>query len=247
MKRFPPLPVLLLVPALLFGCADGDHANHDGDQSEHTPTAQADPAVAEWQVLFDGTTTDHWRGYKRDDLPGNWGIEDSTLAFTPGGDDGGDIISKDQFENFELALEWKISEGGNSGIFFNVVEGDEYGAVYETGPEMQVLDDAAHADGDIEKHRAGDLYDLISCSEVTVRAPGEWNEVRIVLNNGHLEQWLNGTKVVETEMWTEEWDAMVAGSKFNEMPGFGKARSGHLALQDHGDKVWYRNIKVRAL
>ncbi len=228
---------------LLAGCRQTSDQETAEPAMQHT--LQTAPDI--WITLFDGSTTEHFRGYMREDLPPAWTIEDGTLALIPGSGEGGDIITKDTFENFELTLEWKISPGGNSGIFYNVVESEDYDTVWKTGPEMQVLDNDAHSDGNIVKHRAGDLYDLVEGSRDATKPVGEWNEVHIVLDHGHLEHWLNGVKIVETQLWTGEWDALVAGSKFADMPGFGKARRGHIALQDHGDRVWYRNIKIRPL
>lgn len=130
---------------------------------------------------------------------------------------------------------------------FNVVESPEYKNTYLTGPEMQVLDNACHPDSKYEKHRAGDLYDLIAASEEVVKPAGEWNQVRIVSNNGNVEFWLNGINVVKFTMHTPEWDALIAGSKFKDMPAFGKSRKGRIAIQDHDDKVWYRSIRIRRL
>lgn len=201
-----------------------------------------------WKLLFDGKSTKGWRNFKKQSIGSGWVVDNGALHLTARkGYDGGDIITEETFENFELSLEWKIGPCGNSGIFFNVVENEDYDHVWQTGPEMQVLDNSCHPDAKIAKHRAGDLYDLIECKYVTVKPAGQWNHVRIIVNNGHLEHWLNGRKVVETEMWTEEWKTMFANSKFKDMPGFGAARNGHIALQDHGDRVWFRNIKIRAL
>ncbi len=209
-----------------------------------------------WKLLFDGETTEGIRNFKKQTLGRRWKVENGTLHFQgqSAGDqdwqasEGGDIIITDQeYENYELYLEWKIAPGGNSGIIYNVIENDEYDYVWQTGPEMQILDNPGHSDGQIEKHRAGDLYDLIECNVLSVNPADQWNRIRLVVNNGKVEHWLNGYKVVETEMWTEQWDQMVAGSKFSEMPGFGTGRRGHVALQDHGDKVWFRNIKIREL
>lgn len=208
-----------------------------------------------WRLLFNGTSVDGWHRYGGDAVGKKWQIQDGTLFFegkVEGEDEtaaaeGGDILTNDEFENYELSLEWKISPGGNSGIIYNVIESDQYEYPWQTGPEMQVLDNDAHKDASIEKHRAGDLYDLIACSEITVKPANQWNEIRLVVNQGNVQHWMNGTKVVETQMWTPEWDELVAGSKFKDMPGFGTGRKGRIALQDHTDPVWYRNIKIREL
>jgi hypothetical protein len=201
-----------------------------------------------WKLLFDGKTTKGWRNYNSDKIGSAWKVADDALVFDPSkGEKGGDIITESQFENFELSLEWKISPCGNSGIMFNVVEDKKFHSAWLTGPEMQVLDNTCHPDAQIHKHRAGDLYDLIPCSTETVKPAGEWNHVRLVSSNGAYEFWLNGTKTVEFKMHTPEWEAMVRESKFKEFPDFGKAVKGHLSLQDHGDKVWFRNIKIKNL
>ena len=139
------------------------------------------------------------------------------------------------------------SEGGNSGIIYHVLEEDQYEHVWHTGPEMQILDNDRHRDGKIEKHRAGDLYDLIECTTVTVNPPNQWNQVRLISNDGHVEHWLNGQKVVAYNMNDASWKVLIEGSKFREMPDFGSSKKGYIALQDHGDRVWFRNIKIRSL
>ncbi|MEL6123478.1 MAG: DUF1080 domain-containing protein, partial [Bacteroidota bacterium] len=168
-------------------------------------------------------------------------------CFQPFQESSDDLISKQEYENFEFSLEWKISDCGNSGIFWNVVESDEYAYPWLTGPEMQVLDNACHPDAKIDTHRAGDLYDMIEATPANFRGANEWNEVTIKSENGKMEFWQNGTQVVTFTMHTPEWDAMVADSKFNTMPAFGKATKGKLGLQDHGDKVHFRNLKIKVL
>ena len=208
-----------------------------------------------WKLLFDGTTTAGWHTFKKTTIGKSWIVQDDALMLdarkNPDGSwqapDGGDIVTADEYENFELNLEWKISPCGNSGIIFNVVESPEYDYVWKTGPEMQVLDNSCHPDTRFVSHRAGDLYDMIPCQYVTVRPAGEWNQVRLIKNKGKVEHWLNGIKVVEYEMYTDQWKQMIAGSKFKDMPGFGLAPKGKIALQDHGDKVWYRNIKIKEI
>jgi cytochrome c len=211
-------------------------------------------AKAGWKLLFDGKTTANWHNFNSDKIGQAWKVADNALMFDNSQKDkdgrvvgGGDIVSNEEFENFELKIDWKISVGGNSGIFFNVVEDKKFETVWRTGPEMQVLDDAKHPDARFPKHHAGDLYDLIACKFVTVKPAGEWNQARLVVKNGKVEHWLNGYKVVEYQMFNEDWKKLIAGSKFKDMPDFGKAKKGRLALQDHGDKVWFKNIKIRKL
>lgn len=208
-----------------------------------------------WKLLFDGKTTAGWRNFKKETIGASWIVENGTLMLNAqrkddGGwqaADGGDIITDGIYENYEFNLEWKIAACGNSGIMYNVVEEDKYDYVWLTGPEMQVLDNSCHPDAKIDKHRAGDLYDMIACDYVTVKPAGSWNKVRIIIKDGKVEHWLNGRKVVAFEMFNEAWTEMIANSKFKDMPDFGKARKGHISLQDHGDRVWYRNIKIKEL
>lgn len=198
-----------------------------------------------WKLLFDGQSPNGWRNYRSKTINPQWKVVDGTLTLAEKG--GGDIITENQYENFELNLEWRIQDCGNSGIFFGVVEDTSYCCVFFTGPEMQILDDKCHPDNKLENHRAGALYDMITCSKPTVKPAGEWNQIRLVKKNGKVEQWQNGAKVVEYTMWTPEWDSMVAKSKFKDWKGFGKYKKGHLALQDHGDVVSFRNIKLKEL
>ena len=201
-----------------------------------------------WKLLFDGKTTKGWRQYSSDKISARWKVSNGELYLDKSVKEGsGDIITDGEYKDYDFSLEWKIDACGNSGVIFNVVEDPKFEATYHTGPEMQVLDNTCHPDAKIIKHRAGDLYDLISCSKETVKPAGEWNVARIVSKDAKMEFWLNGTKTVEFTMHTPEWDQMVANSKFKTMPAFGKALKGHIALQDHGDGVYYRNIKIREL
>lgn len=203
---------------------------------------------AGWKLLFDGTSTKGWKVFNGKSDGTAWKVADGALYLDASTKEGrGDLITAGEYENYEFSYDWKIAANGNSGLLFNVVEDPKYSAVYVTGPEMQVLDNNGHPDAKIHKHRAGDLYDLIACSEETVKPAGEWNEARIISNKGKYEFWLNGKKVVTFTMHDAAWDEMVAASKFKSMPDFGKAKKGHFALQDHGDQVWFRNIKIKEL
>jgi hypothetical protein len=204
-----------------------------------------------WVSLFDGRTLAGWHGYGHNDLHGRWKVIDGALTSDTSVKIKGvnfNLISNEEYDNFHLKLDWKISKNGNSGILFYVHEDTSlFREPYETGPEMQVLDNDGHPDGKIIKHRAGDLYDLISCSKETVKPVGEWNHVEIICKNGQLDFFLNDTKVVSTTIWTDEWNKMVAGSKFKNMKGFGTYKKGAICLQDHGDMVSYKNIMIKKL
>lgn len=207
-----------------------------------------------WTLLFNGKNLKGWHKYGGAPVGSAWKVTEGTLhldATEKDGwqiKDGGDIITDGQFDNFHLSLEWKIAKDGNSGIIFYIHEDTaQYDYPWMTGPEMQVLDNAGHPDSKIHKHRAGDLYDLIPCKEESVKPFGEWNHAEIKCVNGQLDFFLNGVQVVSTTLWDEAWKQLVAGSKFAEMPGFGKYKSGKIGLQDHGDNVWYRNVKIRQL
>ncbi len=248
MKLMKTTASTLFFAFALFSCGS--------QQQETTQETASDPLAgtptlsqagdAPWAALFDGTSLDQWRNYRADTISGNWSIDaDGNLTLT--GKGGGDIITKNQYQNFVLELEWKISEGGNSGIFFNVIEADTLPATYFSGPEFQILDDERHSDAKIHKHQAGDNYDLHASTQRTVKPAGEWNMAKLKVNNGKVEQWLNGVMVVEYELWTKEWEDLVNASKFGQWPTYGRAKKGHIALQDHGDQVWFRNIRIREL
>jgi len=196
-----------------------------------------------WETLFDGKSLDKWRGFKTNSFPGNsWKVEDGVLKTVAGGH-GPDIVTREKFEDFELELEWKVTPGANSGIMYRVSEA--FDAPYETGPEMQVLDDEKHDDGRNPKTSAGSLYALIAPKHKTLKPVGEWNKARIAVQGNHVEHWLNGAKVVEYELGSPELNQLIAQSKFKDMPRFAKEKTGHIDLQHHGDEVWYRNIRVR--
>ena len=245
MKYYYQLVATGLVLVLFTFCGrPKDTANEDSGIAAEPTQAQA----SEWIVLFDGSNLDAWKGYMTDVVGSNWRIEKGVLIFEESDPpDKQDLITREEFENFELELEWNISEGGNSGIFYLVKESDEYSESYLTAPEMQVIDNERHPDGKNETHRAGDLYDLISCSTETVKPAGEWNKVKIIKNGSHLEQWLNGTMVVEVELWTDDWYEMVSNSKFAGWEGFAKYQKGRIGLQDHQQKVSFQNIRIKKL
>ncbi len=200
-----------------------------------------------WINLFDGNTTNGWHSFKKSTVGKGWQTAEGMLHLNPAVKDGGDLTTNADFDNFHLQLEWKIAVNGNSGIIFYVQDNGNYKTSWLTGPEMQVVDNDGHADAKNPKHRAGDLYDLIAISKQNVKPAGEWNKAEIKSVNGKLEFYLNNELVVSTTMWDEEWNTLVAKSKFKKMNDFAKFKSGKIALQDHGDEVWYRNIRIKKL
>ena len=198
-----------------------------------------------WRLLFNGTDLKGWKGYKKDEPGANWQVTNGELTLAAGG--AGDIMTVEQFGPFELSLEWKIAPNGNSGIIYLIREEADAANTYNTGPEMQVLDNDGHPDGKIPSHRAGALYDLEVPPDGAVKPVGEWNEAVVRFTGTEIEHWLNGTLVAESSYGDDALKAKVAGSKFKQWPKFGTYSSGHIALQDHGDRVWYRNIRIRPL
>lgn len=248
--RAPFGPGVALAALALVGCGGGGEAADAAPADEaaaaavqEAPNTLTDAErAAGWRLLFDGQSLDHWRGYQMEDMHDGWAARDGLLTRVSG---GGDIITRETFGDFELSLEWRLEEGGNSGIMYRGDESADY--FYKTAPEMQVLDDDRHPDGRDPLTSAGSVYALYPAPRGVVHPVGEWNHVRIVADGPHVEQWLNGTKVAEYEQGSEEWNRLVAGSKFVQWPGFGTLMEGHIGLQDHGDPVWYRNIKIRPI
>lgn len=205
-----------------------------------------------WKLLFDGKTTKGWHTYLRDTVGSKWQVKDEVIVFDPSqpASGGGDLVTNEEYENFELNLEWKISKGGNSGIIFDIQENPKYNATYLTGPEMQVLDNISASDNKKQTHLAGCLYDLSGDSTVSKpHAVGEWNQVRLIQNKGHLTFWLNGTQTYDGQIGSEEWNTLVSRSKFASkgFADFAKVTKGKIALQQHPGSSEWRNIKIRPL
>ena len=226
-------------------------ASCKSQQKSTNMSADQITTVQGWQPLFDGKTTNGWHTYGQPDVGAAWNVQDGALhlqAGREGNAGGGDLVTNQEYGDYHLKLEWKISKNGNSGVIFYIHEDKaKYPQTYNTGLELQVIDNDGHADAKINKHRAGDLYDLVACSTETVKPVGEWNLSEIISKNGKLEFMLNGTKVVSTTLWNDDWRNMVANSKFKTMPGFGTYKTGKISLQDHGNEVWYRNIMIKPL
>jgi hypothetical protein len=255
------LLTVFILATTMIACNNSDSgktSNADSAKSNMTivimDTLSEQEKADGWQLLFDGQTTKGWHKYGGEPVGSAWKIADGALYLDTSskvGENvvgGGDVATDDEFENFDLKLQWKISPKGNSGIIFYVNEDTtKYGESYETGPEMQVLDNDGNEDGKIKKHRAGDLYDLISCSKETVKPVGEWNDAEIKAVNGELDLYLNGENVVSTTTWDDNWKKLIAGSKFKDWKGFSAFKKGKICLQDHHCAVWYKNIKIKKL
>lgn len=226
--------------------------------NEKTSNDTSDPTLSKndnWKLLFDGKTTAGWHTYGKNSIGSAWKAEDSTLHLDASKKrdwqtkDGGDIVTNDEFGNFDLQLDWKISEGGNSGIMFYVHEDtSKFQYAWNSGPEMQIADNDKNEDGKVYKSRAGDLYELFATtSQQYVKPAMQWNHVEIKSNNGKLDLYMNDQHVLDTTIWNEAWKKNIAGTKFKDMPGFGTYKKGKIALQDHGADIWFRNIKIKAL
>ncbi len=246
--RFYRRPDALLLASLLVACANqqqgsaGASSGQGGPASMHNELGAADRAQG-WRLLFDGRTQDGWRVYKEQTQSGGWSVRDGALTKSRETDD---IITVDQFGDFELTLDWKLGSGGNAGIFYRGTE--EESKIYWTAPEYQLLDDPNHRDGGDRLTSAGAAYALYPAPAGMVKPAGEWNATRIVVKGPHVEHWLNGTKLLEYELWSPDWEAKVKASKFVEWPKYGRARKGHIAIQgDHGGELALRNIRIREL
>lgn len=255
---------------LAVGCGDANK-KEDNKESETTQASSEEVASTSnsntlteeekkdgWKLLFNGEDSGNWRGYNIEEFPSDWKIQDGTIHMSASGrgeagsENGGDILYDETFENFHLKLEWKISEGGNSGIFYLGQESDELDYIWKTAPEMQVLDNEKHPDamlGTDGNRKAGSLYDLYPADPQNAREVGEWNEVEIIVYDGTVVHKQNGETVVEYHLWTPQWKEDVANSKF---PSLNEnwadvAKEGYIGLQDHGDDVWFRNIKIKEM
>lgn len=247
--------LLVLIAALGLGCKEKKENTKEMDAD---PMAKADqpgtPMDAEWTILFDGTSFDGWKGYLNEEVPDTWKLEDGAMVLyppevRPEGENYNLVTVKD-YTNFVLSLEWRISEGGNSGIFWGVREDEKFGQPYETGPEIQVLDNEKHPDAkNGTTHRAGALYDMMAPSRDVTKPVGEWNTTVITIDHNARQGsiTMNGEEIVTFPLADERWNAMVSKSKFDGWEGFGKYTTGKIGLQDHGDGVAFRNIKIKEL
>jgi hypothetical protein len=242
-----PFALNLAITLLVAGCTHGAPPSPPATapMGDITPPniMSSDELAQGFRLLFDGTSTNGWRGYRMATMPEGWQAQGGTLMKER---PTRDIISTEEFENFELRLQWRIAPGGNSGIMYHLTEQGD--AMYTSGPEFQVLDDSGHADGRNRLTSAGSAYGLYAPPAGIVHRAGEWNDSRIIVRGPHVEHWMNGVKVVEYELWSDEWRRLVAASKFAQWPEYGLAHRGHIGLQgDHPGRVEYRSIRIRVL
>jgi len=222
--------------------------------SEEPIEAEAVTEDDGWVSIFDGETLNGWKRYNKEDIGPLWQVQDGMIFFDGSGlgegsgEDGGTLITVKQYENFEFSVDWKIAEGGNSGLLYHVVEKPEYSHAYNTGPEYQLLDDSNWIEPIKDVNTVAANYDMYAPSpDKKLNPPGDWNTSKIVYNNGHVEHWLNGEKVLEFEEGSEDWQERYNNSKWVEYPGWCQYKKGSLGLQDHGANLWFRNIKAKEL
>ncbi len=269
MKKINYLIMLTLSVFLFSACGDGcqndeasskDDACKDDEKKETAaPNTLTESEKEEgWKLLFDGESVEHWKGYCKDSFPSSgWKVVDGKLQVIGSGKGeaghGGDIITKNKYENFEFSVEWKVEEGGNSGIFYLAQEkcGEDGQPIWKSAPEMQILDNDKHPDaklGENGNRQAGALYDLIPAEPQTFKGANKWNKAKVMVYQGTVVHYLNGEKVLEYHLWTDDWKEMVKDSKFKKYDDFlNPAKEGHIGLQDHGNNVWFRNIKIKEL
>ena len=248
-NKFKQATVLVLV-IVFAACNNSDSGNSTTKDSTTSETKEIVAAESKWVSLFDGKTLNGWHGFNKTGEIKNWTIEDSAMVCLGAaeGDTGGDIVSEKEYENFELRWEWKITKGGNSGVMYHVIEDAKYKAPYETGPEYQVIDDIGFPGKLEEWQKAGADYAMNSANDKKKLKPiGEWNTSKIVFDKGHVEHWLNGEKIVEFQAWNDAWNKEKAEGKWKDFPDYGMAKKGRIALQDHGNKAYFKNIMIREL
>lgn len=219
-----------LFAALLFAYAAGRGLSPGGQK--------------DWVALFDGKTTAGWHAYNGLGMPAGWKVVDGALTRV---DKAGDIVSDREFDNFELEVEWKIAPKANSGLFYRVVENPNDKEMWNAAPEYQIIDDAGYPSPLKPTQKTAANYDLQPPAVDATKPAGEWNTTRIVVNGAHVEHWLNGKQIVAYDLWTDEWLKLVAQSKFKDHPRYARARRGRIGIQDHGDWIAFRSIRIRTL
>jgi hypothetical protein len=247
-KKIFHLVECLIIVIVIAGCSNSNTTNSTSNDS--AMNNKKETAGRTGISLFDGKSLYGWHGFNKTGEIKNWDIEDGAMTCLGAAKDahGGDIVSDNEYENFELTWEWKVTTGANSGVMYHVIENPKYQAPYETGPEYQIIDDVGFPQKLEEWQKAGADYAMYLPNEKKKLKPvGEWNSSKIVFNKGHVEHWLNGEKIVEFQAWNEEWNKKKKEGKWKDFPDYGSAKKGRIALQDHGNKVYYKNIQIHIL
>lgn len=243
---------ILALAAMTISCKEKQNSENEvADETSMTTTTE-ESQDSEWTTLFDGEDMDQWHSYNGDSISSQWQIEGDALVLTPaeGREHAENLVSNEDYTDFILSLDWKISEAGNSGIMWGVKEDEKYHEPYLTGPEIQIIDNERHPDAKNGKsHQAGALYDMLPPTQDVAKPAGEWNTCVIKIDHANNEGsvTLNGVQVVEFPVEGNEWNTMVSNSKFADWEAFGKAQTGAIALQDHGNQVSFKNIKIKKL
>jgi hypothetical protein len=254
--KFTVLKIILTFCICLFMTTACKLKGHESNGIDSSLNAKIPPVMPDsgWISLFDGSSLKGWHTYGKKEAGKAWNVDNGSIHLQPGAKNGyqtaggGDLVSEDEFGNFDLKLEWKIAKKANSGIMIFVQEDTaKYKETWYTGPEMQVCDPDSNEDAHSYKHEAGDIYDLIASKRMSANPVPEWNQVEIISNQGRLDLYLNDVHIISTGLWDDSWKKLIANSKFKDMPDFGSFHSGHIALQDHGEEVWYRNIRVHKI
>jgi hypothetical protein len=242
---------LVAMVAGMVACNNANNQTSQENQADMKDTTAAAAGTAATETsIFDGKSLAGWHGYNKKGEVKNWIIEDGALVCLGAakGDTGGDIVSDNEYENFELSWEWKINKGGNSGVMYHVVEDPKYKGPYETGPEYQMIDDEGYPDKLEDWQKTGADYAMnLPNDKKKVKPIGEWNTSKIVYNNGHVEHWLNGEKIVEFQAGDDKWNKEKSTGKWKDFPDYGSAKKGRIALQDHGNKAYFKNIMIKIL